>query len=56
MKSPPNTPTFRAFSDAMKTILTVSKTELLERERKAKEERKAKRSSASSAHASRERD
>jgi hypothetical protein len=56
MKSTPNTPTFRKFTSAMRKILTVSKTELLEREKRAKEERKAKRSSASSARASRAKD
>ena len=47
MKPIPNTKAFRNFTDAMRTILTVSKTELLEREKQAKEERKVKRSSAS---------
>jgi len=47
MKPTPNTPEFRDFTDAMRTILTVSKTELLEREQQAKEKRKAKRHSAS---------
>jgi hypothetical protein len=46
MKTTPNTKTFRKFTDAMRTILTVSKPELLEREKQAKEERKAKRASA----------
>jgi len=47
MKPTPNTKTFRKFTAAMQTIMTVSKTELLAREKQAKEERKAKRSSAS---------
>jgi len=52
MKSTPNTKTFRKFTAAMQTIVAVSKTELLAREKQAKEERKARRSSASG-HASR---
>jgi hypothetical protein len=55
MKSTPNTKTFRRFTAAMQAIMTVSKTELLAREKQAKEERKAKRSSASD-HASRSND
>jgi hypothetical protein len=47
MKTPPNTKAFRKFTTAMQTIMTVSKTELLAREKQAKEERKARRSSAS---------
>jgi hypothetical protein len=53
MKPTPKTKAFRDFTDAMRTILTVSKDELVKREQEAKEERKAKRSSASSARASR---
>jgi hypothetical protein len=52
MKPTPNTKKFRRFNAAMQTIMTVSKTELLAREKQAKEERKAKRASASD-HASR---
>jgi hypothetical protein len=52
MKSTPNTKAFRRFTAAMQTIVTVSKTELLTREKQAKEERKVKRPSASG-HASR---
>ena len=37
MKPTPNTKTFRRFTAAMQTILTVSKTELLAREKRAKE-------------------
>jgi len=47
MKPTPNTKNFRRFTAAMQTIVTVSKTELLAREKQAKEERKAKRPSAS---------
>ena len=47
MKPTPNTKTFHKFSAAMQTIVTVSKTELLAREKQAREERKAKRLSAS---------
>ncbi len=47
MKATPNTKNFRRFTAAMQTIMTVSKTELLAREKQAKEERKARRSSAS---------
>jgi hypothetical protein len=46
MKPTPNTKAFRKFTSAVQTILTVSKTELLERERQAKEARKSKRASA----------
>jgi hypothetical protein len=53
MKPTPNTKKFRRFTAAMQTIMTVSKTELLAREKQAKEERKAKRASASSDHAAR---
>jgi hypothetical protein len=56
MKTLPKTPEFQNFTDAMRKILTISKTELLRREVKAKEERKAKRSSASSGRASRAKD
>lgn len=52
MKPTPNTKNFRRFTAAMQAIVTVSKTELLAREKQAKEERKARRSSASG-HASR---
>jgi len=52
MKSTPNTKAFHKFTAAMQTIVTVSKTELLAREKQAKEERKAKRPSASD-HAAR---
>jgi hypothetical protein len=55
MKSTPNTKNFRRFTAAMQTIMTVSKTELLAREKQAKEERKARRSSASG-HAVRKND
>ena len=47
MKPTPRTKAFQKFTEAMRTILTVSKDELLDREKRAKEERKAKRSSAS---------
>jgi len=47
MKPTPNTKAFRKFTSAVQTILTVSKTELLERERQAKEARKSKRASVS---------
>jgi hypothetical protein len=56
MKATPNTKSFRRFTAAMQTIMTVSKTELLAREKQAKEERKAKRSSASSGRAARNSD
>jgi hypothetical protein len=46
MKPTPNTKAFRNFTAAMQRILTVSKTELLDREKRAKETRKAKRASA----------
>jgi hypothetical protein len=55
MKPTPNTKAFRKFTAAMQTIVTVSKTELLAREKQAKEERKAKRPSASG-HAARSND
>ena len=47
MKTPPKTETFQNFTNAVRAILTVPKQEILEREKQAKEERKAKRSSAS---------
>jgi hypothetical protein len=51
MKATPNTKKFRTFTAAIQKMLTVSKTELLAREKQAKEERKTRRSSASD-HAS----
>jgi hypothetical protein len=55
MKPMPDTPEFRNLIGAMRKIMTVSKVELLEREKQAKEQRKAKRASASD-HASRAKD
>jgi hypothetical protein len=51
MKPTPKTPTFARFTDAVRQIVSVPKTEILRLEQQAKEERKAKRSSASG-HAS----
>jgi hypothetical protein len=53
MKPTPNTKAFRNFTSAVQKILTVSKTELLAREKQVREERKAKRASAPSVRASR---
>jgi hypothetical protein len=50
MKQTPNTKSFRAFTAALQKILTVSKTELLKREKRAKDERTAKRASARASH------
>lgn len=43
MKPTPKTKKFRAFTAAMEQIMRVSKTEIVEREKEAKEQRKAKR-------------
>ncbi len=53
MKPPPKSPEFQKFMDATRAILTVPKQEILRREQEAKEERKTKRSSASSGRVSR---
>ena len=53
MKTTPKTPQFQNFANAVKRILSVSKDEILKREQEAKEERKAKHSSASLGRASR---
>jgi hypothetical protein len=47
MKPTPKTPEFQNFQNALRHLVTVPKAEILEREKRAKEERKAKRSSAS---------
>jgi hypothetical protein len=46
MKPTPKTPTFARFTDAVRQMLTVPKTEILKRETDAKEQRKLKRASA----------
>ena len=43
MKRPPDNPEFRRFTDAMRTIMSVSKTELKKREEAEKKEKQAKR-------------
>jgi hypothetical protein len=45
MKATPNTKAFREFKAAIQMMMTVSKTELLAREKQAKEERKGTRTS-----------
>ena len=47
MKPTPKTLTFARFMEAVRQIVTVPKTEILRREAEAKEQRKAKRASAS---------
>jgi hypothetical protein len=47
MKTTPKTPEFQRFTNAMRAVLTVSKQEILEREKQAQKERKAKRPSVS---------
>jgi len=54
MKPTPKTPGFQRFTDAMRAIMSVPKSKILEAEKREKEERKAKRSSASDGRASRE--
>jgi hypothetical protein len=53
MKPTPNTPEWERFTNAVRQIVTVPKTEILKGEQQAKEQRKAKRASASSGRASR---
>jgi hypothetical protein len=43
MKKPPDNPEFRRFTQAMRTIMSVSKTEMQKRERAEKREKEAKR-------------
>ena len=47
MKATTKTLTFARFMEAVRQIVTVPKTEILRREAEAKEQRKAKRASAS---------
>ncbi len=47
MKPTPKTPTFARFTEAVRQIVSVPKTEILKREREAKAERQTKRASAS---------
>jgi hypothetical protein len=52
MKTPPDNPEFRRFTEAMKAIMGVSKAELNERIKAEKDAKKGKRSKASSPSAS----
>ena len=53
MKPTPKTPTFARFTDAVRQMLTVPKTEILRHEAAAKEARKATREASASGRASR---
>jgi hypothetical protein len=46
MKTPPDNPEFRRFTGAMRTIMSVSKTELRKREEAQKKRKRAKRAAS----------
>jgi len=52
MKKPPDDPEFRRFTQAMRTIMSVSKREMYKRERAEKREKEAKRPASPSAASS----
>jgi hypothetical protein len=55
MKPPPDDPQFRKFTDAMRTIMSVSKTELKKREAEEKKEKQPSAASPDSASSSKPR-
>lgn len=52
MKPPPDNPEFAKFTDALRTIMKVSKTELQRRMEEEKQQKKAKRSASADSPAS----